>query len=70
MSGGGSKLVERNLGYSIIPSGIREAFKQNVRFFELDDYPERAELSLAHNPKQIDETSMKVIDLVLNHPFQ
>jgi len=64
------KLVERNLGYSIIPSGIKEAFQQKVRFFELDDYPERAELSLAYNPKQIDETSMKVIDLVLNHPFQ
>jgi len=63
------KLVEKNLGYSIIPSGIKEAFKQKIKFFELDDYPERAELSLAYNPKQIDETSMKVVDLVLNQDY-
>jgi DNA-binding transcriptional LysR family regulator len=63
------KLVENNLGYSIIPSGIKEAFNQKVKFFELDDYPERAELSLVYNPKQIDETSMKVVTLILSHDY-
>ncbi len=63
------KLVENNLGYSIIPSGIKEAFNQKVKFFELDDYPERAELSLVYNPKQIDETSMKVVTLILSRDY-
>jgi len=63
------KLVENNLGYSIIPSGIKDAFNQKVKFFGLDDYPERAELSLAYNPKQIDETSMKVVTLILSHDY-
>ena len=63
------KLVENNLGYSIIPSGIKEAFNQKVKFFELDDYPERAYLSLVYNPKQIDETSMKVVTLILSRDY-
>ena len=63
------KLVENNLGYSIIPSGIKDAFNQKVKFFELDDYPERAELSLVYNPKQIDETSMKVVTLILSRDY-
>ena len=63
------KLVENNLGYSIIPSGIKEALNQKVKFIELDDYPERAELSLVYNPKQIDETSMKVVTLILSHDY-
>jgi DNA-binding transcriptional LysR family regulator len=60
------KLVENDLGYSIVPSGIKQAYRDKVAFFELSDFPERAELLLAYDPKHIDETSMKVVDLVLS----
>jgi len=61
------KLVENNVGYSIIPIGPKAVFKENVKFFELKNYPERAEISLAYNPKLLDETSKKIVDLVLTH---
>jgi DNA-binding transcriptional LysR family regulator len=64
------KLVENNIGYSIIPIGPKAIFKENVKFFELKNYPERAEMSLAYNPKQIDDMSKKIVDLVLNHNYQ
>ncbi len=61
------KLVENNVGYSIIPIGPKAVFKENVKFFELKTYPERAEISLAYNPKFIDEIPIKVVDLILDH---
>jgi DNA-binding transcriptional LysR family regulator len=64
------KLVENNIGYSIIPIGPKAVFKENVRFFELKNSPERAEMSLAYNPKLIDDMSKKIIDLILNHDYQ
>jgi len=64
------KLVENNIGYSIIPIGPKAVFKENVKFFELKNYPERAEMSLAYNPKLIDEMSKKIVDLVLNHDYR
>lgn len=64
------KLVENNIGYSIIPIGPKAVFKENVKFFELKNYPERAEMSLAYNPKLLDEMSKKIVDLVLNHDYR
>jgi DNA-binding transcriptional LysR family regulator len=64
------KLVENNVGYSIIPIGPKAVFKENVKFFELANYPERAEMSLAYNPKMLDDSSKKFIELVLNHDYQ
>jgi len=64
------KLVENNVGYSIIPLGPKAVFKENVKFFELKNYPERAEISLAYNPKLLDEISKKIVDLVLNHDYR
>jgi len=64
------KLVESNIGYSIIPIGPKAVFTENVKFFDLKNYPERAEMSLAYNPKLLDETSKKIVDLVLNHDYQ
>lgn len=64
------KLVENNIGYSIIPIGPKAVFKENVKFFELKNSPERAEMSLAYNPKLLDDVSKKIVDLVLNHDYQ
>jgi hypothetical protein len=63
-------LVENNIGYSIIPIGPKAVFKENVKFFELKYYPERAEMSLVYNPKLLDEMSKKIVDLVLNHDYR
>ncbi len=64
------KLVENNIGYSLIPIGPKAVFKENVKFFELKNYPERAEISLAYNPKFVDEVPMKVVDLILDHKYR
>lgn len=64
------KLVENNIGYSIIPIGPKAVFKENVKFFELKNSPERAEMSLAYNPRLLDDVSKKIVDLVLNHDYQ
>jgi DNA-binding transcriptional LysR family regulator len=64
------KLVENNIGYSIIPIGPKAVFKENVKFFELKNYQERAEISLAYNPKLHDEISKKIVDLILNHDYR
>ncbi len=64
------KLIENNIGYSIIPIKPKAVFKENVKIFELKNYPERAEISLAYNPKSIDEISMKVVDLILSHDYR
>jgi DNA-binding transcriptional LysR family regulator len=61
------KLVENNIGYSIIPIGPKAVFKESVKFFELKDFPERAEISLAYNPDLLDEVSMKIVDLILSN---
>lgn len=60
------KLVEHNVGYSIIPIGPKAVFKENVKFFELKNYPERAEMSLAYNPKLLDEMLKKIVALILD----
>jgi DNA-binding transcriptional LysR family regulator len=64
------KLVESNLGYSIIPIGPKAVYKEKVKFYELKNYPERAEMSLAFNPKLLDEISIKFADFILAQDYQ
>ena len=61
------KLVENNVGYSIIPIGPKTEFKEKVKFFELKNYPERAEISLAYNPNLLDDITIKIVEIILNH---
>ncbi|MBN1271436.1 MAG: LysR family transcriptional regulator [Candidatus Aminicenantes bacterium] len=63
------RIVENNLGYSIIPSGAKKTCKSDVRFFELKEYPERAELSLAYNPEAVSGVAKSAIDLILSMRF-
>jgi len=68
----GTALVKKSLRLDSIFSNsfIISSFKENVKFFELKNYPERAKISLAYNPKLIDEMSKKIVDLVLNHDYR
>lgn len=58
------RLVESNMGYSIVPSSIKCGYKLNICYIELDEYPERAELSLAINPENMTATSEKVVEII------
>lgn len=58
------RLVESGLGYSIVPTSVKSAYKVRVRFYELVGYPERAELALAYDPAHQTPTSKRVIEIV------
>lgn len=58
------RLVESGLGYSIVPSGVRNGYKVNVRFYELSKHKERAKLSLVYNPRHINNTSEMIINMI------
>ncbi len=45
------RLVESGLGYSIVPSSIKNAYNLNVKFIELKQYPERAEMFILYKNK-------------------
>jgi len=63
------QLVENNLGYSIIPSGIKTAIKTKVKFFELNEFPERSEISLAFIPDNLSKIAQLAVDLILKKDF-
>lgn len=50
--------------------GPKPGFKENVKFFELNNFPERAEISLAFNPDLLDGISVNVVDLILSHKYR
>ena len=58
------RLVESGLGWSIVPSSVKNAYRLNVRFYDLDRFPERAELSVAHNPLRLTPVAAKVLTAV------
>jgi DNA-binding transcriptional LysR family regulator len=58
------RLVESGLGYSIVPTSVKKAYNVRVRFYELDGYPERAELALTYHPDHQTPTSKRVIEIV------
>ena len=64
------RLVESGLGYSIVPTSVKHGYNVRVRFYELDGYPERAELALAYSPGHRTPTSERVTELVMGLKFQ
>lgn len=57
------RLVESNLGYSVVPSGVREGYRLNLRYVELDDIPERAEVALLYNPALVTAAARNIVEL-------
>jgi DNA-binding transcriptional LysR family regulator len=64
------RLVESGLGYSIVPTSVKQGYNVRVRFYELDGYPERAELALVYYAKGLTPTLERVIELVQGLDFQ
>lgn len=63
------RLVESGLGYSIVPTSVKKGYNVRVRFYELDGYPERAELALTYHPDHQTPTSERVIEIVQSLKF-
>ncbi|MCP4725907.1 MAG: LysR family transcriptional regulator [bacterium] len=63
------RLVECNLGYAIVTTSVKSGYNLNVKFFELDHYPERIDLLLAYNPMNLTPVSKNVIDMILNYKY-
>jgi len=47
------RLVESGLGYSIVPSSVKHGYSLNVKFIELANYKERAELVMVYHKENI-----------------
>ncbi|MFC2082510.1 LysR family transcriptional regulator [Candidatus Bipolaricaulota bacterium] len=58
------RLVEIGLGYSIVPSSVRAGYDLNLRFIELIDVPQRAQLSAIYNPQHLAGTALTLMSLV------
>ncbi|MFH2001771.1 MAG: LysR family transcriptional regulator [Planctomycetota bacterium] len=58
------RLVEKGLGYSIVPSSIQTSYKPDVAFHNLDSYPEKIELCLAYHPENSTPLCRKLVSLI------
>jgi DNA-binding transcriptional LysR family regulator len=57
------RLVESGLGYSIVPSSVRAGYALRLKFVDLVDVPQRAQLSAIYCPERISNTAQTFIDL-------
>lgn len=64
------RLVESNLGYSIIPTSVKTGYRLNLRFVELNKDPERTEICMAYNSAKITPITANVIQLIHSFPFK
>jgi DNA-binding transcriptional LysR family regulator len=63
------RLVESNLGYSIVPSSVKQGYKLGVRYFELDYLSEKTSVSLIYNPANKNALAENIVFLILNTPL-
>lgn len=61
------RLVESNLGYSIVPSSVCFGYNLKIKYFELTGIPDRAEISLIYNPAFITPLVQNAIQLVAEY---
>lgn len=61
------RLVESNLGYSIVPSSVCLGYNLKIKYYELTDIPDRAEISLIYNPASITPLTQNAINLVTDY---
>tara|TARA_B110000027_G_C16109733_1_gene297130 strand:+ start:1424 stop:2308 length:885 start_codon:yes stop_codon:yes gene_type:complete len=58
------KLVENNLGVSIVPKSLQFGYKMNVKFIELDAIPQRAFLSVAWSKNNRNPMLKNILHLI------
>lgn len=59
------RLVEKGLGYSIVPASIQASYKPDVVFRNLEEYQEEIELCLAYHPENVTPLCRKLIALAI-----
>jgi len=59
------KLVENHMGISIVPTSLQNGFQMRVKFIELKDIPQRAELSVIWKKEHTNPVLKNCIDLLL-----
>ena len=63
------KLVENNLGISIVPKSLQFGYDMNVKFIELDAIPQRAFLSIAWSKNNRNPMLQNILQLI-NPPIE
>ena len=63
------KLVENNLGVSIVPKSLQFGYDMNVKFIELDAIPQRAFLSIAWSKNNRNPMLQNILQLI-NPPIE
>lgn len=58
------RLVENNLGISIIPTSLKHGFDMKIKFIELKNISQKAKLSIAWSKKNRNPALMKVLNLI------
>jgi DNA-binding transcriptional LysR family regulator len=61
------RLVENNLGYSIVPSSVCFGYNLRIKYHELTDIPDRSEISLIYNPALLTPLTQNAIQLVTEY---
>lgn len=61
------RLVESNLGYSIVPSSVCCGYNLKIKFHELTHITDRAEISVIYNPALLNPLPQNVIKFVMEY---
>lgn len=61
------RLVENNLGYSIVPSSVCLGYNLRIKYHELTDIPDRSEISLIYNPALLAPLTQNAIQLITEY---
>ncbi|WP_419213683.1 LysR family transcriptional regulator [Maribacter sp. X9] len=63
------KLVENHLGIAIVPTALQNGFQMRVKFIELKNIPQRAELSVIWKKEQKNPVLKNCLDLLLDGKY-
>ncbi|WP_036151715.1 LysR family transcriptional regulator [Maribacter forsetii] len=63
------KLVENHMGIAIVPTSLQNGFQMKVKFVELNDIPQRAELSVIWKKEHTNPVLKNCMELLLKDKF-
>jgi len=63
------KLVENHMGIAIVPTSLQNGFQMRVKFVELKDIPQRAELSVIWKKEHTNPVLKNCMELLLKDKF-
>ena len=63
------RLVESNLGYSIVPSSVQQGYKLGIRYYDLSRFDEHTTVSMLYNPTNKNVFIDKVKTVIVSTSF-